>query len=281
VSLILEALKKSEAERQVGRAPGLMTPMPAFASRRSRAPLWIALTIILAGSVAMTGWWFSRSTSETPVEIPLVEAEQIESAAAVASTESDSIEAPAPRADESRNASASTRPVSPPPRAAATPTPALRPQATDVDADLPAPRDPEFDSVERESVALTPESLQPSSPAIPTPPTPVIPAPAVNAASIGAAAPAPAATNADDPLGLAVADLPKVDQLSAQERENLPPLKMSMHLFAEDPAARFVLIDGQRYAGGEQIAASLRVVAIRRDGAELEFNGRHFLLPRP
>jgi general secretion pathway protein B len=39
MSLILEALKKSEAERRLGRAPGLSTPMPSF-RRRRRNLMW-------------------------------------------------------------------------------------------------------------------------------------------------------------------------------------------------------------------------------------------------
>jgi general secretion pathway protein B len=58
MSLILEALRKSEAERQVGRAPGLMTPT-TVPRRRSHGPLWLlAGAMLVAGAAA--GWWFGR-----------------------------------------------------------------------------------------------------------------------------------------------------------------------------------------------------------------------------
>src|SRR5262249_60924918 len=65
MSLILEALKKSEANRRLGEAPDLATPFTLKRRRRSPVPL-IALAIIVLGALA---WWFVRvpeSTSPAP-----------------------------------------------------------------------------------------------------------------------------------------------------------------------------------------------------------------------
>lgn len=57
MSLILEALKKSEARRQLGEAPGLGTPFTV--ARRRRSPLPVIGIVILAA--AGFGWYYLRT----------------------------------------------------------------------------------------------------------------------------------------------------------------------------------------------------------------------------
>ncbi len=59
MSLILEALKKSEAKRQLGEAPGLGTPFTV--ARRRRSPLPVIVLLILAA--AGFGWYYLRPAS--------------------------------------------------------------------------------------------------------------------------------------------------------------------------------------------------------------------------
>src|SRR4051812_33420909 len=56
MSLILEALKKSEAKRRLGEAPDLGTPFAAPRRRSSALPL-LFIAIIVAGAF---GWWYLR-----------------------------------------------------------------------------------------------------------------------------------------------------------------------------------------------------------------------------
>jgi len=62
MSLILEALKKSEARRQLGEAPGIGTPFSVAPRRRNALPLIVILILVAAG----LGWWYLRTTP-TPV----------------------------------------------------------------------------------------------------------------------------------------------------------------------------------------------------------------------
>jgi general secretion pathway protein B len=58
MSLILEALKKSEAKRQLGEAPGLGTPFTVARRRRSPLPVIVLLILVAAG----VGWYYLRTT---------------------------------------------------------------------------------------------------------------------------------------------------------------------------------------------------------------------------
>jgi general secretion pathway protein B len=68
--------------------------------------------------------------------------------------------------------------------------------------------------------------------------------------------------------------------LDTGTRSSLPALKLSMHVFNNEPARRFAIIDGQRVTEGAQLG-SATVVEIRRDGVVLDVGGRRVLIPRP
>ena len=59
MSLILEALRKSEAERQAASLPGLISATAGSPAKRRR-PLWPwALPLVLAAGLLL-GWWAPR-----------------------------------------------------------------------------------------------------------------------------------------------------------------------------------------------------------------------------
>jgi general secretion pathway protein B len=69
--------------------------------------------------------------------------------------------------------------------------------------------------------------------------------------------------------------------LSADERSNLPALKVTMHVYADASAQRFMIVDGQRVGEGARLADGVILVRIRHDGAEIDAHGRRLLLPKP
>ena len=98
-----------------------------------------------------------------------------------------------------------------------------------------------------------------------------------------ASAPSPDANSASPataPANAADESLPPISVLDAMDRAALPALKLSMHVFADEPGKRFAIIDGQRVTEGATLGNAV-VVAIRRDGVVLDVNGRRVLLPRP
>lgn len=234
MSVILDALRKSEAERQRGRAPGLFVEQVAPPSRRRRRPAWIFVLPALLAAGIVAGWFLRPQTN---------------------------------------GATVAAMPVDAPPANTAMPSPELPVTAAPLPA-RPVPAD-------SGSLVPPPQLLPPEPPV----PAPVSTAPAA-AAPITSAPPAPAAPPAPVPAETAAALpveplLPRLADLPAAERATLPPLKLSMHVFADEPAQRFVILDGRRQGEGASPAAGVVIEEIRRDGVVLSANGRRLLLPRP
>jgi general secretion pathway protein B len=64
-------------------------------------------------------------------------------------------------------------------------------------------------------------------------------------------------------------------------RKDIPQFNLSMHVFAADPAARFIVVDGERKAEGDTVKEGLVLREVRTDGIVLEFRGQRFFYPRP
>lgn len=245
MSLILEALRKSEAERRLGSAPDLLRAMPVMraSAPRSRWPLATAAAVVLLAILALAWWWMHGTPPSPPTSTRI--------AAQEAQPTQDS------RIDN--NVSRSTS------------SPAVVTQL---------PRIPDI------TLPVT-KITTPAAPLVIPPPAPHVAAmaapPAIQPATVptipAAIAPAPTAlalpTPADEPALLSLA------ALGADERNGLPTLKVSMHVYADDPTRRFMIIDGQRVGEGARLADGVILVCIRRDGAELDVHGRRLLLPKP
>ena len=91
--------------------------------------------------------------------------------------------------------------------------------------------------------------------------------------SAAAVQPAPAPAIVPEPVREAADDTTRLSDLGAEERKQLPTLKLSMHMWNDTPAQRFVILDGQRLGEGDRIGDAV-VEQITRDGAILDWNGR-------
>ncbi|MBS7458070.1 general secretion pathway protein GspB [Coralloluteibacterium stylophorae] len=254
MSLILEALRKSERERRLGAAPDLHSPMPTAGRDRDRRRAWLPWVLVAVAAAALAALLVARDPA--PPVPPPAAGTGFEAAAT------------APRSD------------GPPPPAI--PMPPATTNATQARAPSPAPvatpaRQPAGRPVPEASAALPRAELPPRiEPTAGREERPV----AIAGTHAEAAVVVPPAAPAD-PGDSGAEDMPSLQSLPAATRAALPPLQVSMHVYADDPAGRFAVIDGRRTDEGDAITPVLRLVEIRRDGSVLEYQGRRFLLPRP
>ena len=220
MSLILEALRKSEAERRRGAIPELHGELPTSpVLARSTVPGWLLWVLAAAAVVLASLWAVHAWQPRAPVATTTVAT----SAAAVAPKRAAPVLPPVKR-------------LSPPPAAAIPSTP-------------------------RAPVVATASREKPAPPQ--AAPTGLTPPPAYSPP------PKSAPVARDDTMSLS--------DLSADERKALPPLKLSMHLWNDDPSRRFVILDGNRLKEGDR-AGDAVITAITTDGVVLDWNGRRIKL---
>lgn len=279
MSIILDALRKSEAARRRNEAPELFASMPNPTEPAHKPGGWPGWTLGAAGAVGIVG----VACLALALWLILAKDAAREDAAPV-------------RTAENASAKASTKPAAAADTPASDPSPqssfATAPTMTNTAPDLPIPatqvgaaRDAAIASngavaaptqipAANAATAVPASGVANAAPAAAprVPPVPM-PAPRISAPTMPAAAdPAPASVaptafrspQSDAPM--AVADL------DAGARQQLPPLKLSMHVWNEAPTQRFVILDGQRLREGD-VLGEVVIERITRDGAQLSWRG--------
>ncbi len=233
MSFILDALKKSEMERQRQSMPGLMDA--TLAPRSSRLPVWaIALGVLLAINLAVLTYVVTRKAQPSHASRPAADA-----AAAVA---------------------VAPNPSAAPAGAAVPPAPAFSPMDA---APTYAPEIP----VDSGDAAHPPRQVSQRA-AAETPAPPSHPAHRAD----------PLLTDADSKAELEV--LPTMSEINLPAAQALPELHLDVHVYATNPADRFVYLNMRKYHEGATLQEGPVLERIRRDGVVLNYQGLRFLLPR-
>lgn len=73
--------------------------------------------------------------------------------------------------------------------------------------------------------------------------------------------------------------IPSRDDLMASGMGDLPPASLSLHVYDKNPAARFVFVNGTRAKEGDTLPNGLRVDEITAEGTVLSYRGSRFLVP--
>lgn len=220
MSFILDALKKSEAERNRKTGPVLMDMR--IARPRRQLPVWVwVIAVVLLANLALLGYVLFHGTRRPE---SIAAADQPRVAAATAATAA----APAPAVDPAT-------------------TPALPPPA------LPASSPPAAGGVIMQSNAVvTPDNYAASARTATT-----------------AGPPATQATMAAD------TGLPSDEELR-QAGIPVPELRLSLHVYDNIPANRFVLLNSSRLHEGQETADGVLVERIDETGVVLSWRGRRF-----
>jgi general secretion pathway protein B len=243
MSFILDALKKSEIERQRQSVPGLIE-IPS-ARRRRAIPVWGWVLVGLLGI-------------NMAILLVLV------------------LRSPAPPASHARVAVAEpqareVRPREPAARAAPAPEAAPQPDHfSPLDsAPVYAPEIPVPDN--GASAGNEPQSGAATIPA-PSTSTPRAEAPVRNARR---ADPVLNDEPSDDDEML-----PSINELNLTGTHSLPDIHLDVHVYATRSADRFVYINMRKYREGSVLQEGPTLERIRRDGVVLNYNGLRFFVPR-
>lgn len=283
MSLLLDALRKSEAQRRAGQTPGLdlgsaALPSGARSDRNhpgSRLGWLLVLLVIIAGGTGLA-WWQPWSMLVRPQTVNFKERGVVpESGLGLngAAAVSGNVQSSAPASPSSA--------VSSPPRIAE--------QRATLDTD-PGPERPPIDvsvvalaesdtARPRDAVATAadPDSGSPSSAPVesgwvdrePVKPERVESEP-VEQTSAAEVTPTPRDASLDGVI--------RAWELPQELRAEFPQLRLTVHFYASNPADRFVLIDGERRGEGDSLGNDVRIAEIRRRGLIVDFRRYRILI---
>ena len=348
MSLILDALKKSEADRRLGQAPGLSSTFPQAASSERGPLVWSLALLVL---VSLAALWHNRELLLGADQGPVDSGPVDPGASELSVTERGGLSSPVAGEKIGDRAAKQSKHATPVPATASQSRPARDTLSTPTKAPLPMPRpqalppvpigDPDDpmagvspahrQAIERgELVVPNPQILaqrgptaepqivtaeaalpptietpaavetedgqliypsetdtgsRPRSPK-PTPPGGQSGATATGTPSTATNPVASADTRATPVVGgsaptASAHGVPLIYDLSLSQRQGLPELKMSMHVYHRDAARRFVIIDGRRLNENDPIGQLLWARAIVPEGVIIEYRDLRFLLPRP
>jgi general secretion pathway protein B len=258
MSFILDALKKSESDRQRQSGPALYEVR--VAPPRAGLPLWaVAIAALLAINLGIVLWMLLRSNAR---EAAAVNAAAAPAPAAVAPASTPAA-APAPTAAPPA-ATPTPPPVaaaasSPPPAAERTPAPLTAPPAAEPSALSPPP-----------AVAR----------ATPTPPPAAGNADETQNPQDYAPAQESSAGNTPRVRRASAAGVPLYQDAAATPGTQIPQLHLDFHMYAPAAPDRFVMINMHKLHEGDSTPDGVHVNSITPDGAVLSYNGQTFMLPR-
>lgn len=231
MSLILDALKKSEAERQRGQVPNVLSSLPTThqatpINKHSLLPWLIIAALLIA---ALVYFFVNQAAPPSNVSETNVEATKTLERKPEDTTRLGTI--PAPATVEAPKLLAEENTKAKPEASIEEPAKAGQENATAAA------------SVTRPVIAD---------------PLPEVPAPSPQADAY----------------------VTSISAMPSELRQQLPALKLSMHVFSADAGKRFAIIDGQRVNEGSSLGSAV-VEHIRQDGVVLSVQGQTYLLPRP
>ncbi len=250
MSYILEALKKAQAERQLGDAPTIHAPQVQAAQPgmgASRKPLFIGLgagaLVVALGALLVWQRAPGPASAPAPAAVSAPPAAPA-SAAAPAAARTPASPPPAPGSASNTPASATlevSAPPAPPPRPA--------------HVEAPAQPAPSTGSAARRAGQGAPASAAVAS---------VAPAAAPRPAA-GPAAPAPAPSPEDS--------LPYLHQLPDTIQRDVPRVSFGGYMYSANPADRLLLVDKALRHEGEEVAPGLVLEKLLPKAAVMNFRG--------
>jgi|SRR5215831_16417130 len=246
MSFILDALKKSESDRQRQHGPALFEVR--VAPPRTRLPLWaIAIAGLLVVNLGVVLWMLLRHqghASSAPGPQPVI------AAASTPPATGSTVPVVATSAPAGPGATPPAALAAPPAAPATGTTPATAPAAAATAATVTPPAaSPGADSANAEDYAPAEE-------------------------------PPPASALGNHVRRATASGVPLYQDVSSTPGTQIPQLRLDLHVFAGRPQDRFVMINMHKLREGDTLPEGVHVDSITPEGAVLSYNGSKFLLPR-
>lgn len=281
MSILLDALRKSEERRRLGQAPDIHSPEAGGQAQASSRRWWLwGSMIALVGLVAAWVGWQQLGTTETvpgaAVESAAVAGAGAESAAGV---EAEPAQEPAGSSPVSGVVAAAQSPVE-----SLSADQGARTDAAVTSSSRSASKQSrvnrsftEFQAPQEEVAEAAPGNV----PAAGSEETPVAAEPATPAEKTLLSdearprAPENAAPGAPDPR---TTEPISFWELPQKIRDSLPDLRITVLVYAERPEDRFLLMAGNRVVEKDQLPDGVVLDEIRRDGAVFTYRNYRFLV---
>lgn len=252
MSYILEALRKAERDRNLGRTPSLEdvthAPIGSPAPVRSRRVIALAALVIGLLVLAVVFWPDAPQSPPEPAAVQVL---------------AQAPEAAAPPAAE---------PLAAPP-------PVVGPDVADVPIEEPPPAESLDDLLDpsAEVAAASPSA------AIEEPETSTDEAAAPE--QVPAAVPGPETALKTEATAPVEPEVPEASgykllrEMPADYRAAFANLRVDVHVYDADPARRWVMIEGKKYVEASSLPQGPRIAEITPEGVAFEFRGQTALFP--
>ena len=219
MSYILDALKKADRERTLGKVPDLETvDWPARQQSRSQLWLWVLGALLVINGLFVSLALLDRTNSESLNQADVAQA------------------------------------------------PAASPQAPPAVAIARPPVESVLPEMTRPRIPASPPVQQAAKPAVAAPSATQIPARTTTRKP-------PATTGGEF-------DLPEWRELSLDFRSRLSLPRIDVHVYADDPARRFIMADLKKYREGETLANGALLERIHPGSIQLNYEGTRFRVER-
>ncbi len=241
MSILLDALKKSESQRLLGQTPTIHTAIEAPVAKRETEQRWIALSMLALSAVAIA--WFVWQQYRQPVTKLDDAGVDVVALSQVAETPLVETQAPAEARQRRERLSQS------------------------------------FNSYEAEKTDENDRDVELSSPAIEQDSSgPVAPKPAPDQLRSAEETNSPTSPRRSMDRQPHQSEPISFWQLPQAMRDGLPEFRINVLVYAEKPEDRFLLINGQRLEEKEELTAGVVLDEIRRDGAVFRYRNYRFLV---
>lgn len=267
MSYILDALKKSEKERQRGTVPDVLTVQDVMKGERKKRQVWpyVVLAVLLLNAVVLA-WWSGHWQSKKPIMVAQSTAVQGESSLVGSGQEPSEVRSIAPQSSEKPK---TFRPDS---------KESARDRADKPEV-ITARRTEDAANVVRQN--LTAQSKINSRVNVPDKPAPAdekrlreevssLPQQSATSKQISDVHSMSITAFAPDGRKVDLKDLPSSIQ------QSLPAFAISVSVYSDDPSSRMVKVDGQMLQEGQYLAEGIKLEEIATDGVVFSYQNYRF-----